>query len=127
MRQMNYPFLPSGQKGGAIVVTGDGEWVLNGCSREGPLAMGTNPYTQYRFANQNFLQNILDFLNDESGVMQSRGKVFVLRALDPKKLEAQKTMWQYINIAGPLLLLLLAGGIISWQRRRKFATPVTSA
>jgi gliding-associated putative ABC transporter substrate-binding component GldG len=118
---MGQPFMAKAAKPGKILVTGDGDWVLNGFSRQGPLPMGTNPYTQYQFANQNFLQNTLDYMNDESGIMASRSKDFVLRVLDPKKLETQKQMWQWINIGGPIVLLLLAGLLFTWLRQRKFA------
>ncbi|HMP93402.1 MAG TPA: gliding motility-associated ABC transporter substrate-binding protein GldG, partial [Phnomibacter sp.] len=103
------------------VVTGDADWVLNGMSRQGPLPMGTNPYTQYQFANQTFLQNILDFLTDEQGIMASRSKEFVLRALNPKLLEKQKTAWQWLNIGLPLALLLIFGIIFQVVRQRRYA------
>ncbi|HSR39078.1 MAG TPA: Gldg family protein, partial [Phnomibacter sp.] len=54
---MGRPYLAQGNREGQVLVTGDGDWVLNGFNREGPLPMGTNPYTQYSFANKNFLLN----------------------------------------------------------------------
>jgi hypothetical protein len=83
--------------------------------------MGTNPYTQYSFANKNFLLNAIDYMTDESGIMAARSKDFTLRVLDPKRLENEKTMWQWINIGLPLLLLLLAGATFAWLRRKKYA------
>jgi gliding-associated putative ABC transporter substrate-binding component GldG len=118
---MGRPYLAQGNEEGQVLVTGDGDWVLNGFNREGPLPMGTNPYTQYSFANKNFLLNAIDYMTDESGIMAARSKDFTLRVLDPKRLEKEKTMWQWINIGLPLLLLLLAGATFAWLRRKKYA------
>jgi gliding-associated putative ABC transporter substrate-binding component GldG len=118
---MGRPYLAQGNKEGQVLVTGDGDWVLNGFNREGPLPMGANPYTQYSFANKNFLLNAIDYMTDESGIMAARSKDFTLRVLDPKRLEKEKTMWQWINIGLPLLLLLLAGATFAWLRRKKYA------
>jgi hypothetical protein len=60
-------------------------------------------------------------MTDESGVMAARSKEFTLRVLDPKRLEKEKTMWQWINIGLPLLLLLLAGATFARLRRKKYA------
>ncbi len=115
------PFLPNAEKEGKLLVTGDGDWVLNGFSREGPGTMGENPYTQYKFANKDFLLNALEYLTDESGIMASRSRQYTLRLLDPKKLEANKTSWQWLNIGLPVLLILLAGIVYNWRRQRKYA------
>jgi gliding-associated putative ABC transporter substrate-binding component GldG len=114
-------FLATGSADGKVLVTGDGDWVLNGFSREGPMTMGENPYTQYKFANKDFLLNALEYLTDESGIMASRSRQFTLRLLDPKKLEANKSGWQWLNIGLPVLLILLAGIIYNWRRRRIYA------
>jgi len=118
---MGRPYMAQGNREGQVLVTGDGDWVLNGFNREGPLPMGTNPYTQYSFANKNFLLNAIDYMTDESGIMAARSKDFTLRVLDPKRLENEKTMWQWINIGLPLLLLLLAGATFAWLRRKNYA------
>ena len=114
-------FLATGSAEGKVLVTGDGDWVLNGFSREGPMTMGENPYTQYKFANKDFLLNALEYLTDESGIMESRSRQFTLRLLDPKKLETNKSGWQWLNIGLPVLLILLAGIIYNWRRRRIYA------
>ncbi len=117
----NMPFLASGNKEGQVLVTGDGDWVLNGFSREGPSAMGTNPYTQYEFANKNFFLNTIDYMTDESGIMASRSKNFTLRMLDPQRLEKEKGLWQWLNIGMPLLLLFAGWLLFQFIRRRRSA------
>ena len=114
-------FLAQSSQNGKIIVTGDGDWILNAFNKKtGPMQMGENLFTQYTFANKDFLLNSLDYLTDESGILQSRSKEYVLRMLDPKQLETAKTQWQWLNIVLPLVLVLLAGVVFQWRRKRKY-------
>jgi gliding-associated putative ABC transporter substrate-binding component GldG len=123
-KQMGVAFQSESSRPAKLLVTGDGDWVLNGMGREGPLPMGTNPYTTYQFANEYFLLNTIDYMNDERGIMAARSKEFVLRLLDAKKLETQKSKWQWINIGLPLVLLSLAGFILHAIRKRRYGRPL---
>jgi hypothetical protein len=40
--------------------------------------------------------------------------------LDPKKLEDNRSFWQFINIVLPLALVIVAGFIFQWVRKRKY-------
>ncbi len=121
MKSYGYNFNRSGIKPAKVIVVADGDWVLNGLGKQGPLEMGTNPYTQYNFANKNLLLNMLDYMTDETGIMQARGKNFVLRRLDAKRVEQQKASWQWLNIAAPIALVLLLWGAFAWGRARRNA------
>jgi ABC-2 type transport system permease protein len=108
-----------------MIIVSDGDMVLNGMQKEEPLPMGMNPFTvgstyQYEFANKAFLQNSLDYLINPSGLSEAKAKDYTLRLLDKKKLETQRTTWQIINIALPILLVLLFALIYQWLRRRKY-------
>jgi len=111
-----------------IIVVSDGDILLNALQKNEPLPMGMNPFTvgstyQYQFANKDFLQNCLDYLINPSGLSEAKAKDYTLRLLDPKKLSAQKTMWQFLNIALPVLLLVLFALIYQWLRKRKYTKP----
>ncbi len=108
-----------------IIVVADGDMVLNGVMKNEPLPMGMNPYTygtqyQYQFANKEFLQNCLDYLINPSGLSEAKAKDYTLRLLDTKKLNEQKTTWQLINIAAPVLLIFIFAIIYQWRRKRKY-------
>ena len=45
----------------------------------------------------------------------------VLRLLDGRKVEEEKTVWQLINIALPVLLVVLAGWVYQQLRKRQYA------
>jgi len=110
-----------------IIVVGDGDIVLNDFSpKDGPLPMGLNFFTvgsqyEYQFANREFLQNCLEYMVKNSAIIETRNKEIVLRQLDTVKVNKQKTTWQFINIALPVLLIILAGWIYQQTRKRKYA------
>ena len=81
----------------------DADIVTNAVSpTSGPLPMGEIPFENYRFANREFFLNCVDYLVSNNGIFQSRNKDFTLRLLDKKKVEEQRTTWQFINIVAPI-------------------------
>jgi ABC-type uncharacterized transport system involved in gliding motility auxiliary subunit len=84
--------------------------------------MGQLPFEDYRFANREFFLNCVDYLVSDNGIFQSRNKDFTLRLLDKQKVTEQRTSWQLINIAAPILLILLFGAIYHWRRKQKYAS-----
>jgi hypothetical protein len=88
--------------------------------------MGMNLFTmgsqyEYQFANREFLLNCLEYLTSRGSVISARNKEVVLRLLDGRRVEAEKTKWQLINIVLPIALVILIG--LAWQqvRRQRFA------
>lgn len=108
-----------------IIVVADGDMVLNAVVQNQPLPMGVNPYTygtqyQYQFANREFLQNCLDYLINPSDLSEAKAKDYTLRLLDTKKIGEQRTLWQLVNIAIPILLVFIVAIIYQWWRKRKY-------
>lgn len=108
-----------------IIIVADGDMVLNGTFKNEPLAMGMNRFNigsqyEYQFANKDFLQNCLDYQVDQSGLLEAKAKDYTLRMLDKKKAEAQRTTWQIINIALPILFMILFAVVYQWWRKRKY-------
>ena len=110
-----------------MVVIADGDVLLNDVSTQsGPLPMGMNLFTvgsqyEYQFANRQFVSNILEYLLSPGHLIQTRNKDVVLRLLDGRKVEEEKTVWQLINIALPILLVVLAGWVYQQLRKRQYA------
>ncbi|HEV8504523.1 MAG TPA: gliding motility-associated ABC transporter substrate-binding protein GldG [Chitinophagaceae bacterium] len=105
-----------------MIVVADGDIAMNLVSPQyGPLPMGFNFYTNYTFSNKEFFTNCLEYLVNPSGILETRAKDFTLRLLDLKKVKEQKTTWQFINIALPVLLIILLGFIYQQFRRKKYA------
>ncbi|MBD0366385.1 MAG: gliding motility-associated ABC transporter substrate-binding protein GldG [Flavisolibacter sp.] len=110
-----------------IIIVSDGDIVLNDVSsQQGPLPMGMNLYTagtqyEYQFANRDFLLNSLEYLTSRPEIIQTRNKEIVLRLLDTKKVAEQRTLWQLINIALPIALVILIGIIYQQVRKHSFS------
>lgn len=115
------PFVAKSGSDNKMIVISDGDIALNAVTKnEGPLQMGVNPYTKYKYANSEFIMNCVEYLVDNSGILETRSKDLTLRLLDKKKLETDKTTWQLINIIVPLLLVILFGGLYQFIRKRKY-------
>lgn len=105
-----------------MIVVADGDIATNSVSQQyGPLPMGYNFYINYTFANKDFFTNSLEYLVNPSNILETRAKDYTLRLLDLKKVQEEKSTWQFINIALPIILIILAGFIYQQVRKRKFA------
>jgi ABC-2 type transport system permease protein len=119
------PFVAGNAADNKMIVIADGDIALNLVTQtDGPLYMGipeAHPAFRYnKYANGEFIMNCVEYLVDNSGILETRGKDLTLRLLDKKKLEAGKTKWQLINIIAPLLLVIVCGGLYQVLRKRKY-------
>ena len=122
-------FLTRNNTNNKMIIVADGDMVLNDVVKKEPLPMGMNSFTygsqyEYRFANKDFFTNCLDYLVDQSGLSEAKAKDYTLRLLDTKKLAAQKTNWQLVNIVAPILLVILFAILFQWLRRRKYSNKI---
>ncbi|QEC68226.1 gliding motility-associated ABC transporter substrate-binding protein GldG [Panacibacter ginsenosidivorans] len=121
-RALGKPFARASEKPTKQIVMSDADIVTNTVSQStGPLSMGEIPFENYRFANREFFLNCIDYLVSNNGIFQARNKDFTLRLLDKKKTEDQRSMWQLINIAVPIVVILLFGALYQWRRKQKFS------
>ncbi len=106
-----------------IIVIGDGDIARNDVNfRTGQIRpLGFDPATNYTFANRDFLMNALAHLTDEDGLIQARSKQVRIRPLDKERVKSERLKWQVINLALPLLLLIVYGAGRSYWRKQKFA------
>lgn len=104
-----------------IVVIADGDLIRNELSLEegNPLALGVEPYSKQTYANEALIMNILDYLVDEDGLIETRSKEIKIRPLNKVKLKEERTKWQVINLVLPILVLMLFGlGKMFWRKRK---------
>ena len=121
------PFLEQPVQDNKMIIVADGDIPLNAVSQEQPLPMGVNPYTletqyQYQFANKQFVENCIEYLINDASLSEARAKDYTLRLLDPKKVESEKARWQILNMAVPVVLIILFGVIYQWWRRKKYTS-----
>lgn len=107
-----------------MIVVSDGDIAISRLDRQTqqPLPLGLNPFDKYQYANKQFLMNAIEYLHNDKGVIEARGKEVKLRLLDRVKAKEEKTKWQMINILIPIIGLVFFGIIYNWVRRRRYAS-----
>lgn len=106
-----------------MIVVSDGDVIRNQRKKSTGevFPLGYNRYTNQQYGNKRFVLNCVDYLCDDSGLIEVRGKEIALRLLNKAKIKKEKTQWQLINMITPVLLILLFGGVNAWVRKRKYA------
>ena len=109
-----------------ILVCADGDFLRNGVNAKTGqiLPLGYDKFTQYQFANKQFLLNILDYMLDDTGIILARNKEITLRPLDKKKLQNNRTYWQFFNVGLPIIFVIAFGFVWNFWRRRQFAKKI---
>lgn len=116
-------FIPQGQEG-KVVVFGDGDIVRNELDPETgePMGLGVEPFSGATYANEDFIINILDYLVDDSGLMEARSREVKIRPLDRVKVQQERTKWQLINVALPVIIVIILGLLKWFLRKKKYAS-----
>ena len=123
LKQMNRAFKQQADTTGKMIIVADGDLAMNQFSpNTGPLPMGMNLFTRYTFANKDFFVNSLEYLVNPTNILQTRSKEYTLRLLDPRAVNEKRTTWQLINIALPILLIIVFGIIYTQLRKRRYAS-----
>jgi ABC-2 type transport system permease protein len=116
------PIITKSETDSKMIVVADGDIATNQFSQQdGPMPMGYNYFTRYRFANKDFFLNSLEYLVNPSGILETRAKDYSLRLLDPVRTKDQKSLWQLINIVVPVVLVILLGLIYQRLRKTKYS------
>ncbi len=119
-----------------MLVVGDGDLILNevdsvemqGRMEKRYLKLShdkyriTNPDGSPRFiyGNREFLLNAMDYLLGDNELIEIRQRTITIRRLDQEKLMAERGMWQFVNVALPVLLLICFGFIQHLVRKRRY-------
>lgn len=125
-RAFDIPFV-DGVNNNAMIVIGDGDLIRNQVTKEGQAySLGYDRYgskqfgTPVEFANKKFFLNCVDFLCDETNLIEVRSKEVVLRLLDKGRIKNERLFWQSVNMVLPILLVVFFGIINSFYRRRRW-------
>lgn len=104
-----------------MVVIADGDVIANQVHQGRPLELGLDKWTNIRYGNSAFLMNTINYLLDDSGLIQLRTKTIQLQFLDKQKAFKERSLWQITNILIPLLILTVFGFFYHYLRRRKYS------
>lgn len=106
-----------------MIIISDGDVIRNQYSQsKGQVfPLGYDRYANQQFGNKRFLLNCVDYLCDDSGIIEVRSKEVTLRLLDKAKIKREKLFWQFINIGLPIILILIFAVANNYYRKRKYA------
>jgi len=104
-----------------MLVVSDGDVIKNQLDNGRPLELGFDKWTQTFYGNKEFLLNAVNFMLEDSGLINIRNKKIAVPFLDPQKTVAERNQWQLVNILVPLALLALFGLLFRYIRKRKYA------
>ncbi|MGC4130580.1 MAG: gliding motility-associated ABC transporter substrate-binding protein GldG [Bergeyella sp.] len=116
----SYPGFKTQSPENKMIVIADGDVARNSTYQGEPLPLGTDLLTNQQFGNEEFLRNALDFLLDDSNLINLRNRNIEARLLDRQRIEEEKTNWQWFNLLLPLGILTILGALFFWLRKKKF-------
>lgn len=103
-----------------MIIIADGDIAKNQILKGEPHNLSTDKWTGERFGNKDFLLNSVDYLLDDSGLINLKNKSLQLNILDKQQAFNEKGYWQFINIVVPLLLLFTFGFGFNYWRKKKY-------
>tara|TARA_R110002049_G_scaffold107950_4_gene255880 strand:- start:23866 stop:25506 length:1641 start_codon:yes stop_codon:yes gene_type:complete len=104
-----------------MVIIADGDIGKNQILKDQPYDLARDKWTNQEFGNKDFLLNSVDYLLDDSGLINLRNKSLQIRMLDKQKAFKERTYWQFLNVVLPLILLFVFGFGFNYLRKRKYS------
>lgn len=108
----------------AMLVLSDGDVIANRVDRTKGMyyTLGFDPTAQSKiFGNREFIINAVNYLLNDKNLISIRNRSVALRQLDPARTANDRSFWQAVNVAVPIILSLLIGGLLHLLRRRRYA------
>lgn len=117
----SYPGFKNTSGENKMIVIADGDVGRNKVMRGEALPLGVDMLTDEQFGNEQFLRNALDYLLDDSNLMELRNRNIEERLLDRHRISEEKSSWQWFNLLLPMAIIAILGGLFFYLRKRKFA------
>ena len=122
LQQLGLQFAPL-SKNTKMLIVADGDIARNeyDFKQNAMLPLGYNRFVNYKFANKDFLQNTIEYMLDDKGIIAARSKEVKLRLMDKETADDNATGIRLVNILFPMLLIGLFGMLFMWRRKRRYA------
>lgn len=120
IERKSYPGFRASSPENKMIVIADGDVARNKVVKGKPMPLGMDVLTQERFGNEQFLKNALDYLLDDSNLMELRNRNIEERLLDRYLINEERNYWQWFNLLLPLVIIGILGGLFFWVRKRRF-------
>ncbi len=106
-----------------MIVVSDGDIIRNQLDKNyQPLELGYDKWTNKLYGNKEFLMNCVNYLLDDTGLINIRSKEVNLPLLDKEKVYAQYSQIQWITVGLPIVILAIFGFLFTFLRKRKYSS-----
>ena len=107
-----------------MIVMSDGDIISNNVNKSNGqiYPCGYDRYNNRMFGNKSLMLNMIDFLADDSNLIELRNKEVKLRLLDKNLIAENEMPIKLINVGVPILLLLIFGIAKFAIRKRRYAS-----
>jgi gliding-associated putative ABC transporter substrate-binding component GldG len=114
-------FQATGKENKMIVIS-DGDLIKNQLDKNfQPVELGYDQRSGNLYDNKDFLINCVNYLLDDTGLINIRSKDLDLPLLDKEKVYENYTRTQILTIGLPILILGLFGVVFTFLRKRKYS------
>jgi gliding-associated putative ABC transporter substrate-binding component GldG len=132
-------YLEKSSKEGKVILIGNGRFIANSYdsmpSKDGKSYMyRPSEFNDLRmdpelaqigvpiyFGNQEFFQNLTDYMLGDQSVLDIRSRQIDIHAIDKEKIKADADFYKVINLLFPLGIIILFAAIMAYFRKRKYA------
>lgn len=105
-----------------MIVISDGDLARNQIDKNlMPVELGYDQRTGNLYDNKDFIMNCVNYLLDDTGLINIRSKDVSLPLLDKEKVYENYSQTQFITIGLPILILLLFGLAFTYIRKRTYS------
>ena len=105
-----------------MIVISDGDLARNQLDKNlMPVELGYDQRTGNLYDNKDFMMNCINYLLDDTGLINIRSKDLELPLLDKEKVYENYSLTQFITIGLPILILLVFGLTFTYIRKRKYS------
>ncbi|MGL4584366.1 MAG: gliding motility-associated ABC transporter substrate-binding protein GldG [Flavobacterium sp.] len=111
----------SESKSTQMIVISDGDIIRNQVDEKGmPLELGYDKWTNMLYGNKELVLNSVNYLLDDTGLINLRTKEVKIPMLDKLRVEQQYTSIQMKVLVIPIVLVVIFGCVFILIRKRKF-------
>ena len=105
-----------------MVVISDGDIIKNQLDKNGmPVELGYDQRSGNLYDNKDFLMNCVNYVLDDTGLINIRSKDLDLPLLDKEKVYENYTNIQLLTIGLPIVILAVFGLLFTFLRKRKYS------
>lgn len=109
-------------KSGKMIVISDGDVIKNQLDKNLlPVELGYDQRSGNLYDNKDFLMNCVNYVLDDTGLINIRSKDLDLPLLDKEKVYENYTNIQLLTIGLPIVILTVFGLLFTFLRKRKYS------